>query len=94
MTLNNLYFFRSCSKGTLMLLNLSLKIIALREEAHEIRPVIRVKFSPRGNYLASSGEDKKIKVWSVPQLRIIHQQIELHYSRVSFSNLAKNTTIE
>ena len=43
-----------------------LEIIPLtRLDGHE-GPVLQVSFSPDGKYLASSGGDGTVKVWSVP----------------------------
>ncbi|XP_065216500.1 protein cortex-like [Planococcus citri] len=78
---SNAYLVISCKMGNLALLTPDLKIITLRKKAHGLYAIIRVKFSPHGNYLASSGEDAKINIWTVPQLQIIHQHCEVYMSR-------------
>lgn len=68
----------------------SLRLVSPVRAAHSF-DVINVKCSPDGRYVASSGFDGYVQIWTFPNLDLVHSHFEKYCSRVW--NIFNNSNI-
>lgn len=78
-----LYTCRGCRKGYIAVKTTSdMDSVSKAKNAHNSSEVMRIKCSPDGKYVATSGFDGNVHVWRFPHLELIYSLTESSCSKV------------
>lgn len=69
--------------GNMAVLDTNLIRVSPVRDAHNNQDIIKICCSPDGKYVASSGYDGYVNIWTFPQLNLLYSYYQPYCSRVS-----------
>ncbi|XKL69374.1 hypothetical protein PGB90_007143 [Kerria lacca] len=78
---SNKFMIIGCKKGNMAVTTTELERISHVRYAHNLLDIIKIKCSPNGKYVASSGYDGYVNIWSFPHLELLHSFYQPFCSR-------------